>query len=177
MIKDEHISSEVVFDGEILKVKVDTLAYDRDRTVTREVVEAGSTVVILPIDSERNVLLVRQFRYPIGMTLLEAPAGRVEIGETSIEAAQRELREEIGYASRDIREMGSFWISPGYCTEYMHAYLAKDLVPGKLQPDDDEDIVVERFPLEDAWDMVKSGDIQDVKTIAAMSMSGEITNN
>ena len=95
MIKDEHISSEVVFDGEILKVKVDTLAYDMDRTVTREVVEAGSTVVILPIDSERNVLLVRQFRYPIGMTLLEAPAGRVEIGETSIEAAQRELREEV----------------------------------------------------------------------------------
>ena len=171
------LGSEVVFDGKILKVKVDTLAYDRDRTVTREIVEAGSTVVILPIDSERNVLLVRQFRYPTGTNILEAPAGRVEIGETPIAAAQRELREEIGYASRDIREMGSFWISPGYCTEYMHAYLAKELVPDKLQPDDDEDIVVERFSLDDAWNMVKSGDIQDVKTIAAMSMSGEITNN
>ena len=171
------LGSEVVFDGKILKVKVDTLAYDRDRTVTREIVEAGSTVVILPIDSERNVLLVRQLRYPTGTTILEAPAGRVEIGETPIAAAQRELREEIGYASRDIREMGSFWISPGYCTEYMHAYLAKELVPDKLQPDDDEDIVVERFSLDDAWNMVKSGDIQDVKTIAVMSMSGEITNN
>ena len=171
------LGSEVVFDGKILKVKVDTLAYDRDRTVTREIVETGSTVVILPIDSDRNVLLVRQFRYPTGTTILEAPAGRVEIGETPIAAAQRELREEIGYASRDIREMGSFWISPGYCTEYMHAYLAKELVPDKLQPDDDEDIVVERFSLDDAWNMVKSGDIQDVKTIAAMSMSGEITNN
>ena len=171
------LGSEVVFDGKILKVKVDTLAYDRDRTVTREIVEAGSTVVILPIDSERNVLLVRQFRYPTGAYILEAPAGRVEIGETPIAAAQRELREEIGYASRDIREMGSFWISPGYCTEYMHAYLAKELVPDKLQPDDDEDIVVERFSLDDALNMVKSGDIQDVKTIAAMSMSGEITNN
>ena len=120
---------------------------------------------------------MRQFRYPTGTTILEAPAGRVEIDETPIAAAQRELREEIGYASRDIREMGSFWISPGYCTEYMHAYLAKELVPDKLQPDDDEDIVVERFSLDDAWNMVKSGDIQDVKTIAAMSMSGEITNN
>lgn len=177
MTKDEHVGSEVVFHGKILKVKVDTLAYDRGQAVTREIVESGSTVVILPIDRERNVLLVRQFRYPVGASLLEAPAGRIEVGETSIEAAQRELREEVGYASRDIREIGSFWISPGYCTEYMYAYLAKDLIPSKLVSDDDEDIEVERFPLEKAWNMVHSGDIQDVKTIAALSMSGEITNH
>ena len=103
--------------------------------------------------------------------LLEVVAGGMEEGEDPREAAIRELQEEIGHTAGNLRLLSSFWLAPGWCTEFMHAYLATDLSPSKLAADDDENITVERVPLDRAIAMIQSGEIQDVKTIAALMLA------
>ena len=137
----------------------------------REVVEHSDAVVILPIDEGGNVTLVRQYRYPISQDLLEAPAGGVDDGESPKQAAQRELQEEIGYSSNKLEYLGKFWSAPGFCTELMHAFVARDLVPSPLPPDEDEAIEVERYPLGSIRDMIRDERILDAKTIAAFWMA------
>ncbi len=171
MQSEQMVDSEWVFEGRIVSVRKDNVLLADGRPATREVVEHRPSVVIVPIDSEGNVVMVRQYRYPAELSLLEAPAGVVEEGEDPDECAMRELREEIGLACRNLRALGGFWMSPGYCTEFMYAYLAKDLVPGRLDADDDEDIEVERVPIARVSKLIRLGEIQDAKTIAALLMA------
>ncbi|MCI0439705.1 MAG: NUDIX hydrolase, partial [Chloroflexi bacterium] len=134
--REQQVDSQTMYEGKIVSVRVDRVLLPDGKTiVTREVVDHKPAVVIVPIDAEGNVLLVRQFRYPAGETLLEAPAGGVEDGESPDNCAQRELQEETGHVSRDLRILGGFWTTPGFCTEFMYAYLARDLVPSKGNPD------------------------------------------
>ncbi len=133
MQPERMISSERVFDGRIVRVRADAVLLPNGRNATREVVEHRPSVVVVPIDADGNAILVRQYRYPAEQVLLEAPAGVVEESETPDDCAMRELQEEIGFSSRDLRALGGFWMSPGYCTEFMYAYLAKDLVPSRLE--------------------------------------------
>ena len=124
-----------------------------------------------PSISRAAALLVRQYRYPIGKDLLEAPAGGIDSGESPEQAAQRELQEEIGYIAGSLERLGAFWTAPGFCTEYMYAYLARDLTPSSLAPDEDEEIVVERHSLDSVREMIRDGRIVDAKTIAAFWMA------
>ncbi len=177
MQPEEQLSSREIYDGKIIKVRVDNILMTRSgRQSVREVVDHANAVVIVPIDSEGNVHLVRQYRYAAEQTLLEVPAGLIEEGEDPDDCAQRELAEEIGFISRNLRILGGFWSSPGFCTEFMYAYLAKDLVPRKLQPDDDEDIQVEKVPLARINQLIRLGEIQDAKSIAALLMATSIFN-
>jgi ADP-ribose pyrophosphatase len=171
METEQSLGSETVFDGKIVRVRVDTVLLPNGDQAAREVVEHRPAVVIVPLDSDGNAVLVRQHRYPAGQALLEAPAGVVEEEETPDDCAQRELQEEVGFAARDLRALGGFWMSPGYCTEFMYAYLAKDLVPSRLAADDDESINVERLPLSRIPKLIRVGEIQDAKTIAALLMA------
>ena len=125
---------------------------------------------MVPIDSNGDIVMVRQFRYPVGETLVEAPAGSVEDGELPEQSAQRELQEEIGYRAESLERLGSFWMSPGYCTELMHAFVARGLSPSTLDPDDDENIEVVRRPLSEARALIERGEVRDAKTIAALLM-------
>ena len=168
MQPERPLSTESVYDGKIIRVRVDEVSLPDGTQTSREVVEHSASVVAVPVDSEGNVLLVRQYRYPVRRFLLEAPAGKVEESETPDSCVRRELQEETGYASRDLKPLGSFWMSPGFSTELMHAYLAKDLVPSKLDADKDENILVERFPLSGVQRLIRQGEIQDAKTIAAL---------
>ena len=167
----QRLSTEPIFEGKIVSLRVDTVSLPGGGQVFREVVEHKAAVVLVPIDAEGNVVLVRQYRYPVGRALLEAPAGVVEDGEAPDECAQRELQEETGYASRDLRALGSFWTTPGFCSELMYAYLAKDLVPSSLPADYDENIQIVRVPLSGIPGMIRTGEIQDAKTIAALLMT------
>ena len=171
MQPEQMISSERVFDGRIVRVRTDAVLLPNGRNATREVVEHRPSVVVVPIDADGNVILVRQYRYPAEQVLLEAPAGVVEESETPDDCAMRELQEEIGFSSRDLRALGGFWTSPGYCTEFMYAYLAKDLVPSRLQADADESIEVERVSISRVSRLIRLGEIQDAKTIAALLMA------
>ena len=167
---EELVSSETVFEGRVLQVRIDEVRLSTGRVVSREVVGHGDSVVVVPIDGEGNVVLVRQYRHAIGRSLLEAPAGGVEEGEDPADCVQRELQEETGYLSRDLRALGAFWLAPGYSAEYMHAYVARDLVPSSLEADPDEQIQVEKVPMSRAEEMIRTGEIQDGKTIAALLM-------
>ena len=171
MQPEEQITSREIYEGRIINVRVDDILMRNGNTSVREVVDHANAVVICPIDDDGNVHLVRQFRYAAKETLLECPAGLVEEGEDPDDCAQRELAEEIGYASRNLRILGGFWSSPGFCTEFMYAYLAKDLIPRSLQADDDEDIQVEKVPLSRIQQLIRLGEIQDAKSIAVLLMA------
>ena len=176
MQPEEQIASREIYDGKIIKVRVDDILMRNGNQSVREVVDHANAVVICPIDDEGNVHLVRQYRYAAKQMLLECPAGLVEEGEDPDDCAQRELAEEIGYASRNLRILGGFWSSPGFCTEFMYAYLAKDLVPRSLQADDDEDIQVEKVPLSLIPQLIRLGEVQDAKSIAVLLMATCIFN-
>ena len=169
-LREHRVSGEVVFEGRVVGVRVDTASLPDGRTARREVVEHQPSVVVVPIDSNGDMVMVRQFRYPVGETLLEAPAGNMEDGELPEECAQRELQEEIGYRAESLERLGSFWMSPGYCTELMHAFVARGLSPSTLDPDDDENIEVVRKPLSEARALIERGEVRDAKTIAALLM-------
>ena len=173
-MKERVTHSEELYRGKILSMRRDSVVLtkgERQVEAVREVVEHAPTVVIVPVDADDNVLLVRQYRHSTGMVLLEAPAGGIEPGEDPQRAVQRELQEETGHTARQVVPLGGFWIAPGWATEYMHAFLASGLVAAEACPDEDEAIEVERVPRSRVLDLVRSGELQDAKSIAALLMA------
>lgn len=156
------------FEGRLINLRVDTVAAADGRTSTREVVEHPGAVLLLALDSEDNIFLVRQYRHPVGRSLLELPAGTLEEGEEPEACAQRELREETGFRSGRLEPLGGMFMTPGYCNEYIHLFLATDLEESPLDTGDEEDIRTLRLPLAEALRLVESGEIEDAKTIAAL---------
>ncbi len=165
------IESNRVYEGRIVNLRVDTVRLPTGRVTTREIAEHGNSVCIVPIDSDGNVLLVRQYRKPAEDTLLEVPAGGMDPGELPRDSALRELQEEIGHTADDLRPLSSFWLAPGWCTEFMYAYIATGLRPAKLAADDDENITVERIPLGDVPMLIQSGQVKDAKSILSLVMT------
>ena len=173
-MREQVTGSEELYRGRILSLRRDTVLLtkgERQVEAVREVVEHDPTVVIVPVDDENNVLLVRQYRHSTGQVLLEAPAGGIEPGEDPEAAVQRELQEETGHTAGRVVPLGGFWIAPGWATEYMHAFLAWDLVAAQACPDEDEEIEVERVPRSRILDLVRQGEVQDAKSIAALLMA------
>ena len=138
------------------------------KKTTREVVEHADCVAVVVLDAQSNLLLVRQFRHPVGKLLLEVPAGGIDPGEEPVESVRRELQEETGYLPQKIERLGGFYSTPGYCTEYLHCFLATDLVRSRLVAEDTEDIELVRVPTEEIPRLIASGEICDAKSIAAL---------
>jgi len=166
----EVTSTTRAFDGKLIGVRVDTLREEDGRTYTREIVEYGTAVVLVPVDGDGKLLMVRQYRHPTGKWLLELPAGGVDDHDASPEAAAlRELREETGHRGT-LTRIGGMFLAPGYSEEYQHIYAATDLVEDPLDADEDEDLILERVSLDDALRYVDEGVICDAKSIAALLM-------
>ncbi|MHB8576613.1 MAG: NUDIX hydrolase [Dehalococcoidia bacterium] len=165
---EKTIGSERMYDGKVVNLRVDTVRFEDGREAKREVVEHGGAVAIVAIDNDARLLLVRQFRTPVGDDLLEVPAGGIDDGEEPEAAAQRELQEETGYRAARIRRLAGFWVAPGYCTEFIHVFLAEGLTESRLDADDDEAITVERFTLAESIAMIASGEIRDAKSIVGI---------
>lgn len=128
-------------------------------------------MAIVPVDSEGNVLLVRQYRKAAERNLLEIPAGGIEEGEEPLRSARRELEEETGFSAQNWERLTGFYTSPGFCTEYMHVFLATNLSAAAGKPDDDENIEVVRLPLSKAPELISSGEICDAKSIAGLLLA------
>lgn len=169
MPEEKIISREYVYKGRVVAVRIDKIGLPASgKIVNREIVEHGDCVVIVAVDGERNVLLVRQFREAVGKTLLELPAGGINPGEDPIECVKRELQEETGFKPLKVERLGGFYASPGFCTEYMHLFLATELTPGRLYDEDTESIEVEKVPLERIPQLIADGSIMDAKSIAGL---------
>ena len=166
-----------LYEGKILNLRVDTVRMPNGHAATREIVEHCPAVCIVPVDCHGNVLLVRQYRKPAEAELLEVPAGGMDDGETPEEAALRELQEEIGFTAGTLRHLSSFWVAPGWCTELLHGYLATDLRPSRLAPDEDENVTLVPVPLDRIPGMIENGEIQDMKSIACLLLALPFTGN
>ena len=165
------ISSRHIYSGRIIDVRVDTVRLQNGRESTREIVDHAPSICVVPVDADGNVLLVRQYRKPTDGFLLEVPAGGIEEGETPEEATRRELQEEIGHTADRLEALSAFWLAPGWCSEYMYAYLATGLRPANLDSDEDEFIEVVRVPLSEVVDTIASGQVQDAKSVASLLLA------
>ncbi|MHB1167172.1 MAG: NUDIX hydrolase [Carboxydocellales bacterium] len=142
----------------------------RDREINFTFLSTKDAVVIVPRTKDNKIVLVRQIRPAIGEELLELPAGGIEKGEEALPAARRELAEETGYVAREIKLVSTFYPSPGITSEKMYLYLAEVEEQASQQLDDGEDITVEEYTLEQAWELVTHGEIKDGKTIIGLSL-------
>ena len=165
---EKRVDGEYQYRGVIVNVRLDHAELVNGALVRREVVEHPGGVTILPIDSDWNCYLVRQFRYPFQKSILEAPAGKLEPGEAHRLSAERELSEETGFTADTLLYTGPSLVSPGISTEVLHIYLALGLHAGESHPDENEFLNVEKYSLDELTDMVMRGEIEDGKTVIAI---------
>ncbi|WP_273484535.1 NUDIX hydrolase [Desulforamulus ruminis] len=166
--KEKTLSSKMIYQGKILNLRVDQVLLPNNKEGTREVVEFSGAVAIVAITEDKKVLLVSQYRYPVGEVLLEIPAGKMDSQESPEACARRELKEETGYSAALMQKIAEFYTTPGFTTELMHVYLARDLTGGEQSPDEDEFVRVESFTLEEAIQMILQGKIRDGKSITGL---------
>ena len=168
MVEEKTLSSQLIYEGRAVKLRVDTVRKPNSRQTTREIVEHADCVAIVAVDADNNVLLVKQFRKAVGKELLEVPAGGIEPGEDPVDTVRREMREETGYLPRKVERLGGFYSAPGYCTEYLHLYFAADLTPDRLHAEDTEGISLIKVPPAQVPSLIASGAICDAKSIAGL---------
>jgi ADP-ribose pyrophosphatase len=161
------IGSRQVWKGHVVSVRVDDVVRADGRRTTRDVVEHPGAVAIVAWDGER-VAMVRQWRHATGGTLLEIPAGTAEPDDAPGETARRELAEEVGVAAATWLTGPQFFTAPGFCTEFMHLFLATDLSPDEAEGDEDEDLEVAWMTLDGALAALDAGEIRDAKSILAV---------
>jgi ADP-ribose pyrophosphatase len=167
----ELLKTETLLQGRAFKIRRDTLKTPDGRETKFDIVEHGGSVVIVPVDSDGNLLFVRQYRHAASMDMLELPAGTRDGDEPFEECAAREIREETGMEAGKLIKVGSFYLAPGYSTEYMGVFLATDLKHNPLEADDDEFLSVEKIPVQEALKMAERGDMPDAKSLAALLMA------
>lgn len=168
------VRSERIYDGRVVSLRRDEVALPSGRTAVREVVEHRGAVAVVPLTDTGDILLVRQYRAPIGRRLLEVPAGTIEPGESVEACAARELAEEVGMRAGRWRHLGAIYPSPGFLTEVVHLFAAAALSAHRLEAEE-EDMEVVRVTLGEARRLVISGDIADAKSVAAILLLSQET--
>jgi len=171
MSDPESLSTERIFTGKVFNVDRDRVRMSNRREVTVDVIRHPPSAVIVPVPEPGHVFLIRQYRYAINRWLWECPAGSVDEGETPEQAAKRECHEEIGQVPDTVVRLGAMFPTPGYCDEEMFFFRVSGLsVPEhEAEQDEDEDIEVRVFTLKEAREMVRRGEITDMKTVIALS--------
>lgn len=165
------VNTQYIFSGKILKLRLDEVELPDGKYSTREIVEHPGAVAIIPIDEDKNVIMVRQYRKPVEEVLLEIPAGKLEANEDVHTCAQRELLEETGYKAEKMIHIMEFYTTPGFSNEKMSLFLALGLEAAESKADEDEFIKREKIPLDKAIEMIKNGEIKDAKTIVGLLLS------
>ena len=169
--EEPTIAASTAYEGDLIQVRLETVSLPDGRELTREIVDHPYSVCIVPVDDHSNVLLVRQFRKAVEAFLLEAPAGKMESGEDPAATALRELQEEIGHTATHLEALGNFYVAPGWCTQMIHAYVARELVPARLEADEDEFIEVVRVTMAEIPSLIGDGTIRDAKSVASLLLA------
>jgi len=170
-LREDLVRSQTVFDGHLLRVRVDTVRTPDGHEATREVVEHPGAAAVVPILDDGRALLVRQFRQPAGKVLLEIPAGCLHPGESPEACAERELGEEVGRRPRRLTHLTTCFLTPGYSDEQIHIYLATGLEPVEARPDQGEVLEPAAIALDDVPALIAQGQIQDSKTIVGLLLA------
>jgi ADP-ribose pyrophosphatase len=172
-LAERVVASEVVHRGKYMIFHVDTIERADGSRGRRDLVTHPGAVAVLALDGEGRVLMVRQWRVAAGRALLEIPAGTLDVHDGVTEdpdvASRRELEEETGHRAGTWRKLAAFWTAPGFASEFMHLYLATDLVAvvdeSRLAPDEDEELELRHLPVDEALSLVETGGIADAKSI------------
>lgn len=162
------LSTKRIHEGRIINLREDTVRLPSGREGRREIVEHNGAVCILPILDDGRVVLVRQYRKPAEETLLEIPAGGLAPDEEPLACAGRELKEECGFTSNKMTLLFSCFLAPGYSTELIHCFVAEELEGGDAEPEEDENLEIGEYSLEELLPMIDDGRIRDAKTIAGL---------
>lgn len=173
---EHRLSSEAVFDGDLLHVRRDQVRLPDDSTAMREYIAHPGAAMIVALTVDNHVLLERQFRYPVGRDFYELPAGKRDAGEDPLRTAQRELLEETGYRAQSWRHLGGTYPSVGYSSECIDLFLAQELEHVGANLDEGEFLEVLEVPLQQAVQWIRDGQIIDVKTIAGLLWAEKIVS-
>ena len=169
MVLDEKtLKSEKVFEGRIIDVRVETVAFPDGTEAYREIVDHPGGVGIIALTEDGKIPLVKQFRKPFEKAIYEIPAGKLDKGEEPLKCGMRELKEETGFSADEFVSLGYFYPSPGFANEVTHLFFAKGLRKGTDNPDDDEFLDVEEFTVEKVREMILNNEINDAKTVIAL---------
>ena len=162
---EKQVSTEDIFDGVILHVKRDMVKLSNGSKTVREVIRHIGAVCVIPVTEKNEVIMERQYRYPLDRVILEIPAGKLDApDENRLSAIKRELREETGYSADEWTEIGDFHPAPAYSDEFITMYLARGLHKGEQHLDEDEFLDVYAIPLSELVQDVMEGRISDAKT-------------
>jgi ADP-ribose pyrophosphatase len=163
--------SDIIFRGKVIDLKVDEIEYESGNKGIREVAIHPGGAVIIPIKENGRIILVKQFRYPLQKIILELPAGKLDKNEDPLVCARRELEEETGYKSNNFIKLGFIYTTPGFCTETLYIFAAKELTAGIHNREEGEyGMEVLDFSLKDIDIMIRSGELNDSKSICAIQM-------
>lgn len=165
---EKRLRLNPVYKGRAVGFHVDTVRLPNGKKAAREYLHHHGAVGVLPFLDKKTVVLVRQYRYPIGEVTLEMPAGKLDPGEDRLACVKRELREETGYSARRIRHLLDYWPTCAFSDELLRLYIADGLKPGKVSPDHDEFIEAVAVPYKEALGLVWKGRIKDSKTVIAL---------
>ena len=170
-MKPEIISSERIYEGKIFDVLLAKIR-ENDTEYEREIVTHDGSAVIVPVFADNTIALVKQYRHPAQKRLLEIPAGSLEKDESPEAGARRELEEEIGATAGKIEKLAEFYVSPGFLSEKMYVFLATDLTETAQNLEEDELVEIERVSFARAFEMIRSNEIEDAKTIVGLVLAG-----
>jgi len=167
---EKRVRKNTVYVGKALDFCVDDVELPNGKRATREYLDHPGAVAVVPVLADGKIVLVRQYRYPVGEVTLEVPAGKFDKGskESVRECLERELREETGYTATKIAPLIDFWPTCAFANEVIRMFVAEGLKPGELSPDEDEFIEKVELPLETVLDMIQDGRIKDSKTMIAV---------
>jgi ADP-ribose pyrophosphatase len=172
----ELIKRDYIHRGRVLDLSISRFRSAEKGEVDIEIVHHNGGAGALPLFDDGSIALVRQWRYPLKRYSLEIAAGRIEPGHTPEQTAARELEEELGYRARELTKLCEFHIAPGYCEERLYVYLAKGLTESTQNLDDDEEVEVVRMAFDDALALVRSGEIDDAKSIITLLLAAPLIN-
>jgi ADP-ribose pyrophosphatase len=162
------INTHLQYEGRLISVKSERIKDEQNHIHHYDIVLHPGAVVMIPIHENGSIHLVKQWRRAAGDILVELPAGTLEKNEPPLQCAQRELQEEIGYKAKKMTCLGGFFTAPGFCNEYLHLFLAEDLIPSVLPGDDHEKIDPCLLSLEESLEWIETGRIRDAKTICGV---------
>ena len=173
-LKESFVSSVRLYEGKVINLRRDMVQLPNGREASREIVEHPGAIAVVPVLPDGRVVMVRQFRHPVGQVLLEIPAGKLAPGENPDECALRELEEETGYLAGKLDRKASIFTAPGFTDEVIHIYIASELQKTAVNPDEDEFLDIIAYEQQEIKQMIQSGTICDAKTIAGIYLLQEV---